>query len=146
MSTNGSPTPAPETVVRDFLAALERLDTDAACALVSDDILYENKGLPAIRGRVQFDRAMGSLRRYLDGFEARTHNLAVDDDVVLTERTDVLRKADFEAAFWVCGRFEVRDGRIVVWRDYFDFVNFTVAALRGLVGMAIERRRAAVTR
>lgn len=145
MSTNGSPNPTPESVVRDFLGALERLDIEAACALVSDDILYENKGLPAVRGRAQFDRAMASLARYMDGFEARTHNLAVDGDVVLTERTDVFHKAEFRAEFWVCGRFEVRDGQIVVWRDYFDFVNVTLACVKGLVGLALERRRRAVT-
>jgi limonene-1,2-epoxide hydrolase len=25
----------------------------------------------------------------------------------------------------VCGVFEIRDGRIAVWRDYFDLATFT---------------------
>ncbi len=39
----------------------------------------------------------------------------------------------------VCGRFEVRDGVIVVWRDYFDFADFTLACAKGLVAMGVER-------
>ena len=75
----------------------------------------------------------------MDGFEARMVNLAVDGDVVLTERVDVLRKGGFVAEFWVCGTFEVREGRIVVWRDYFDFVNVSLAFAKGLVRMALDR-------
>ncbi len=136
--TNGNPTDA-GAVVRSFLQALERQDTDAAKAMVADDILYENKGLPAVRGRRQFDRAMDGLVRWFDGFEAIIHNQAVDGGVVLNERTDVLRRGDFEASFWVCGRFEVRDGVIVLWRDYFDFADFTLACAKGLVAMGVER-------
>lgn len=135
---NGTPIDA-GTVVRAFLEALERLDTDAAKAMVADDIVYENKGLPAVRGRARFDRAMDSMSRYVDGFEAIIHNQAVDGNIVLNERTDVLRKGDFEASFWVCGRFEVRDGVIVGWRDYFDFADFTIACVKGLVGLGLER-------
>jgi len=36
------------------------------------------------------------------------------------------------AEFWVCGTFEVRDGKIVLWRDYFDWGTFLMAGVRGL--------------
>jgi limonene-1,2-epoxide hydrolase len=135
---NGNPTDA-GAVVRGFLQALERQDAEAAKAMVADDIVYENKGLPAVRGRARFDRTVDGLVRVFDGFEAVIHNQAVAGDVVLNERTDVLRKGDFEASFWVCGRFEVRDGVVVHWRDYFDFADVTVACLKGLVGLGAER-------
>ena len=71
------------------------------------------------------------------------HNLAATSGVVLTERTDVLTAARFSARFWVCGTFELRDGRIVLWRDRFDFADVTVAALRGAAGalISLARRR-----
>jgi limonene-1,2-epoxide hydrolase len=43
--------------------------------------------------------------------------------------------------FWVCGVFEVHDGRITLWRDYFDFYDFTKAILRGVLGMAVPSLR-----
>ena len=130
---------SPETVVRSFLEALERLDTEAATALVADDILYVNRGLPAVRGKVQFERAMGMLGKYCDDFEGRIDHLAVNDDIVLTERVDLIGRGDFRPAFWVCGTFQVRDGKIVVWRDSFDFVNVTIACVKSLASMGLRR-------
>ena len=51
---------------------------------------------------------------------------------MLTERVDVLRYRAVAVEFWVCGTFEVRDGRIALWRDYFDWTTFLVATARGL--------------
>lgn len=130
---------SPETVVRSFLDALERLDTDAATELVADDILYVNRGLPAVRGKAQFERAMGMLGKYCDDFGARIDHLAVNGDIVLTERVDLIGRGGFRPAFWVCGTFEVRDGRIVVWRDSFDFVNATMACVKSLASMGFRR-------
>ena len=41
------------------------------------------------------------------------------------------------AQFWVCGRFDVHDGKITLWRDAFDFVDIARGTLRGLVAMAL---------
>jgi limonene-1,2-epoxide hydrolase len=38
----------------------------------------------------------------------------------MTERTDSIIIGRFRAEFWVCGVFEVHDGKITLWRDYFD--------------------------
>jgi limonene-1,2-epoxide hydrolase len=35
----------------------------------------------------------------------------------------------------------VRDGRITLWRDYFDFFDFIKATVRGLAGIAIPSLR-----
>jgi len=35
----------------------------------------------------------------------------------------------------------VEDGRIVLWRDYFDWMDFTRGALRGLAGIALPALR-----
>ena len=43
--------------------------------------------------------------------------------------------------FWVCGVFEVRDGRITLWRDYFDMFDFTKALVRGVAGAVIPALR-----
>ena len=59
--------------------------------------------------------------------------------MVLTERTDVLVAGRVRAEFWVCGTFEVHDGRITLWRDRFDLVDTTVAMLRGLLTAPFRR-------
>jgi limonene-1,2-epoxide hydrolase len=38
--------------------------------------------------------------------------------------------------------FEVVDGRVTLWRDYFDWQNVTTGSLRGLLGLAVPSLRA----
>jgi limonene-1,2-epoxide hydrolase len=53
------------------------------------------------------------------------HHLAVREGAVLTERTDVFTLGTTEAPIPVMGVFEVADGRITAWRDYFDLAQVT---------------------
>ena len=55
----------------------------------------------------------------------------------MTERTDALEAHRFRAEFWVCGAFEVREGKILLWRDYFDWPTVTVATAKGAVRAAV---------
>jgi limonene-1,2-epoxide hydrolase len=128
-------------VVEDFLAALERLDVDAAVAMLDPDVVYQNVPLPPARGVRAVERQLQVLARYGRGFEVRWHNVAANGPVVLTERTDVLTIGPVSGAFWVCGTFEVRDGRIVLWRDRFDFVDLTWSFVRGGVEALLRRAR-----
>jgi limonene-1,2-epoxide hydrolase len=61
--------------------------------------------------------------------------------VVLTERTDVLLFGKARIQFWVWGRFEVRDGKITLWRDSFDFLDLLRANVRGLLGAVVPSLR-----
>ena len=144
------PTPAaqadltdPQGVVEAFLAALADGDVATAASLVDDDILYVNVGLPAVRGRAQMDRVLALLDRPGAGFEVFLHGVAADGPVVLTERTDVLKIGRVELQFWVWGRFEVRDGRITLWRDSFDNVDIARSLVRGLVALVAPALRPA---
>jgi limonene-1,2-epoxide hydrolase len=132
-------------VVERFLAALGRLDADAAVALLDDYVTYQNVPFPAARGRARVEQQLRGFARFATGFEAINHHIAADDGVVLTERmterSDVIEVNRWRSAFCVCGTFEVRDGRIVVWRDRFDLVDITWASLRGAVAALLGRRR-----
>lgn len=123
----------PEQVVRAFLAALVDADSDAALALLAPDAVYQNVPFPPARGLAAVERQLRGLERIFSGFEVRYHNVAVNGSTVLTERNDVLVMGPIRADFWVCGTFEVSDGRIQLWRDRFDFVDFGFAFVRGAV-------------
>lgn len=126
--------------VEGFLNALQDADYDAASAALDDDLVYENVGLPTIHGR---RRAMNLFRR-MEGraaFEVKIHRIAAEGVAVLTERTDALIFGPLRLQFWVCGVFEVRDGRITLWRDYFDFFDMLKATVRGLAGMVVPSLR-----
>ena len=49
---------------------------------------------------------------------------AANGDVVLNERVDRFDMGGTEVSVQVCGVFEIRDGKIARWRDYFDMASF----------------------
>jgi limonene-1,2-epoxide hydrolase len=133
----------PTLVVERFLDHLRAGDIDAAAELLDVDVEYTNVSLPTLHGRKRvrrfFQRTLG---RASGGFEVYVHAIAADGPTVLTERTDVLTLGPLSVQLWVCGRFDVRDAQIVLWRDYFDWLNFAAAMIRGLLGTLVPAARA----
>jgi limonene-1,2-epoxide hydrolase len=117
-------------------------DVDTVIALAADDIVYTNVSLPTIRGKDRFGPAARAYYRHHLGFEVVVHRIAESGSSVLTERTDAIILGRFRMQFWVCGVFEVEDGLVTLWRDYFDWRNTMLASLRGLVGVLIPSWRA----
>ena len=134
----------PVEVVEAFLAALADKDTETASALIDDDILYVNVGLPSVRGREEMQTVFALLDSEDAAIEVYLHAISADGGTVLTERTDVLVARGLRAQFWVWGRFDVHDGRIVLWRDSFDFLDVVRGTVRGLLAMAIPSLAPAV--
>jgi limonene-1,2-epoxide hydrolase len=128
-------------IVETFLYALQDEDFDAAEALISEHLVWQNVGFPTVRGgrRIMslFRRGEGRL-----GFEVKVHRIAAEGNAVLTERTDALILGPVRLQFWVCGTFEVHGGRITLWRDYFDALDFFVKApLRAVAGFVVPSLR-----
>lgn len=128
--------PGPITTVRSFLAALENLDVDNAMSYAAPNMVYQNVPLPPARGHTAVDKQLRFMCRYGTGFRADIHNIAANSGTVLTERTDALCIGTWQAEFWVCGTFEVTDGRITLWRDYFDWSTLLVSGARGALHAA----------
>lgn len=111
--------------VEAFLNALQDEDFDTAGAVLDDNVLYQNVGVPTIRGRNRVVKLFKGMQGRV-GLEVKIHRIAADGAAVITERTDALVIGPLRLQFWVCGVFEVHDGRITLWRDYFDFFDFFV--------------------
>ena len=61
----------------------------------------------------------------IERIEFRVINIAANGPVVMTERVDVFTLPDKSFELPVMGTFEVSDGKINAWRDYFDTNQFT---------------------
>ncbi len=133
----------PTLVVERFLELLRLGDVDGAVEFLAVDVEYKNVGLPTVHGRERTRRLFqATLGRPGAGFEVYVHAITADGGTVLTERTDVLKFGRLRVQFWVCGRFDVRDAQIVLWRDYFDQMNIAAAMIRGLLGTVFPAARA----
>jgi len=144
-SPESSVTATPVDVVRTFLYAFADGDVETAIDLVAEDLVYENVSLPPIRGKQRFS---AGARRFAErglGFDVRIHRIAEDGATVLTERTDALSFGRYRSQFWVCGTFEVHDGLITLWRDYFDWGDVAVGSVRGLLAVVVPSLRAGFT-
>ncbi|OBJ38201.1 limonene-1,2-epoxide hydrolase [Mycolicibacterium mucogenicum] len=128
-------------IVESFLYALQAEDMDTADRLLDDNLVYENVGLPTIHGRYRAMKLFRPMKKSPVSFEVKFHRIVGEGTTVLNERTDALVIGPVRLQFWVCGVFEVHDGKITLWRDYFDMFDMAKATLRGLVGAVIPGLR-----
>jgi limonene-1,2-epoxide hydrolase len=116
-------------VVRRFCKAWsDDVGVAELAAFFTDDAVYHNIPLAPVTGREDIASTIASFVRPgppgIEGIEFRIINIAADGPVVLTERVDVFRVSDKSFELPVMGAFEVHDGKINAWRDYFDMNQF----------------------
>ena len=131
----------PQAIVEAFLAAGTATDMTVASALLAEDVIYVNVGMPTVRGRDKVLKVLSGLGRPGMGFEVYLHAISASGGTVLTERTDVVSLGPVRMQFWVAGRFDVVDGEITLWRDAFDYVDILRATARGLIGAVLPPLR-----
>ena len=115
-------------VVRDFCATWESLDKQRILDAFTDDAVYHNMPLAPAKGK---DAISGVLNMILGQAKSATFeikHIVADGDTVLTERVDTFMMGDKKIALDVMGTFELRDGKIAAWRDYFDMAQWTKQA------------------
>ena len=99
-------------------------DLDALLDYFTDDAVYHNIPVAPVSGR---DAIRSTIEMFTGGvrrIEFRMLNIAADDGIVLTERVDVFVLPNVTIELPVMGTFEVRDGKIAAWRDYFDLNQY----------------------
>jgi limonene-1,2-epoxide hydrolase len=128
-------------LVEAFFAALRAGDIERALGLMSDDVIYQNVPFPAANGKAAVRRALVGFGRVFNAFDVKIKNIAARDGVVLTERVDLLSGPYADLEIWVCGTFEVKDGRITLWRDYFDLAQSTAQMISGPIRKLLGRAR-----
>jgi len=115
----------PIQVVKDFCAAWERKDKQALLDAFTEDGVYHNIPMAPAAGK----QAVGGLLDFVlsqgESITFEITHMAADGDTVLTERLDTFKSGDKVVTLRVMGAFDVRDGKIAAWRDYFDMAEWT---------------------
>lgn len=114
-------------IVRDFIAAWSRLDPDELVGFFTEDGTYHNMPMGPVSGR---QKLRGYIAGFLRGWASTQWdvlNLVASGDVVIAERLDRTMVGETPVDLPCCGVFEMQDGKIKVWRDYFDLATYTRA-------------------
>ncbi|MDT5162015.1 MAG: limonene,2-epoxide hydrolase [Mycobacterium sp.] len=113
---------SPDEVVTRFCALWSKPDLDEIASCFTEDAVYRNiPPTPSIEGREAIREFIAEFLATLDGIDFSVHRPISDHGVVMHERTDVLRRKDgVEISVPIMGVFEIADGKIATWRDYFD--------------------------
>jgi limonene-1,2-epoxide hydrolase len=109
-------------MVSDFCEAWPRLSREEIVALFTDDAVYRNIPFAGdVIGGAGVADVLLPISGKLAGIEAKVLNVGEGGDVIFAERVEVFRRSTGEVfELPVVGVFELRDGRISAWRDYFD--------------------------
>jgi limonene-1,2-epoxide hydrolase len=114
-----------ERVVLDMCATFAKHDAEALRPFFTDDVVYHNIPMDPAVGIDEAIAFVAGFFAMCESMVIETLHLAVRGDVVLTERIDTFALGSKVAALPVMGAFEIRDGKICAWRDYFDLAQIT---------------------
>lgn len=106
-------------LIRRFIEACARADIDDFAGYFTDDAVWWNSPWQPVVGR---EAIRETLRRGAERMTARPweiRNIAAEGDIVLTERVDNFLVGETHISVPCMGIFELRDGKIMAWRDYW---------------------------
>jgi len=121
----------PGDYVTRFIENIEQSRFSDAMEMVADDCEYDNVPIAKVFGR---DAIVDILSKFLASatrVEWLIHHQVTGGDmshgVVMNERTDRFEIDGRWVEFDIAGLFVISDGKIALWRDYFDKEAFTKA-------------------
>lgn len=111
--------------VLSFIDLWNSRDLDHILARMTEDCFYHNIPWPPMNGLAEIRSGLEMFVRDAEQIEWIVHHAAeTEDGAVLTERTDRFLLKGQWLEISVMGTFELRDGKIARWRDYFDSAQF----------------------
>jgi len=114
-------------IIRNFIQAWSRLDAEELVQYFAPDGTYYNMPTAPVSGR---DNLRAFIKGFLRGWTSTQWdvvNLVAQGDLVIAERVDRTKVGAKSVDLPCCGVFEMENGKIKVWRDYFDLGTFMKA-------------------
>ena len=104
----------------------------------NEDAVYHNIPMEPVTGRDAIREFIAGFTAAFGGIDFRVHRQVTDggqspnaeesSGVVMNERIDVFTLNGVVVELPVVGVFEITDGKITTWRDYFDMAPIQAAA------------------
>lgn len=130
MSIDQDPVGPTETVTA-FCAEWRSGTAESIADYFSDDAVYHNIPMDPLVGKPAITEFVRGFIEAFGGIDFVIHHQAAAGNLVLNERTDRFTIGDNHIELRVMGTFEIHDGKITAWRDYFDMGQFAALTQAG---------------
>ncbi len=113
-----------EQLVTAFCQTLQDGDIDQLLGYLHEDVVYQNMPWKPVNGhegvRKVLTPFLGSGKCAITNMEI--HHTTSSGNVVMNERSETWEAGEVRLVLLVAGVFELDNGKITRWRDYFDGV------------------------
>jgi limonene-1,2-epoxide hydrolase len=121
----------PGEFVTRFIENIEQSHFTAAMDMVADDCEYDNVPITKVFGKDAIVAILSDFLAAASKVEWLVHHQVSSGDmhhgVVMNERTDRFEIDGRWVELDIAGLFVISEGKIALWRDYFDKEAFTKA-------------------
>lgn len=115
-------------LVKDFCESWAGGDLEHVLSFLAEDAEWENVPTGSIHGKSAIREKLGSVFKAADKIEWHLlHAASLESGHVLTERVDLVVVNGRVAKLRLMGIFHVTEGKIRLWRDYFDMETYRKA-------------------
>ncbi len=111
-------------IIRNFIEAWSRLDADELVSFFAEDGVYHNMPVGPVGGQANLKAFIAGFIKDWTETEWDILTLMGEGEVVVAERLDRTKVGDISVDLPCFGVFEMEDGKIKVWRDYFDMATY----------------------
>ena len=113
-------------IVTRFVKEFDAPSPDGAtlAAYFTEAAVYHNIPMDPVRGREAIAKVLGGMGATMKSAGWEVKHQVAEGNVVMNERVDRFKMGEKDVAVRVVGVFEVEDGKIAAWRDYFDLPEF----------------------
>jgi limonene-1,2-epoxide hydrolase len=114
-----------EKIVNDFCKAFARKNLEELVGYFTDDAVYHNMPMEPAKGKDAIRKTINTFLPMATSIEFKILKSVSAGNVVMNERIDMFDMGGKRIELPVAGVFEVNNGKISLWRDYFDLQSWT---------------------
>lgn len=119
-----TPAPAAKKLVSDFLHSWGGRDIEKIMSYFAPDAVYHNVPVAPIKGHKAIREIFVAFLDAFDSIALDIVTIAGEEDLVLAERVDRFKLKGKYFELPVNGVFEIKNGKIHRFSDYFDLTSF----------------------
>jgi limonene-1,2-epoxide hydrolase len=111
-------------IIREFVARWSDMDPEVLASYFTEDGTYFNIPAQPVSGRENIEKFIAGFTANWTETTWEILNITESDGIVYCERIDKTKTSSGDVDLPCFGVFEMSEGKIHVWRDYFDMGTF----------------------